>query len=268
MRRRGRRPSSIGRVSATPNDLASRLARATRFQRLIHLSECASTQDVALELEPGDAVVWADCQTSGRGRQGRVWSGEPGLDVEATLRVDAIAIREPALLAAAIPVAIVGALEAVADRRFALKWPNDVLCDGRKLSGVLIDAHGGRVLGCLVGVGVNVNRTRFPDPLREIATSLALATGREFDREAVVFALAESIDRALRDLVADRTAELESCFRDRLGLLGRKVIVETANGHRAVGRLDAVDFRAATLEDGRSFPIATLRRLERRRGEV
>jgi BirA family biotin operon repressor/biotin-[acetyl-CoA-carboxylase] ligase len=263
---RGSSTDSIRRVP-TPTapqsdaEFTARLRSETRFAQLVHLDSCASTQDVARELPRGAAIVWADCQTAGRGRQGRTWSGAPGQDVEMTLRVDGVRMQDPSVLAAALPTAVLLGLEAVAERRLDLKWPNDVLCDGRKLCGVLLDAHGGPELTCLLGVGVNVNRTRFPAELREIATSLALVTGHERPREAVVLAVARAVETALTDVARGETSRLEAAFRDRLGLVGKRVMLETPRGERVEGRLERLDFRRVILDGDRGFPIATLRLL-------
>jgi BirA family biotin operon repressor/biotin-[acetyl-CoA-carboxylase] ligase len=244
-------------VIRTDEELASALATSTRFGRLVHLSECASTQDLAAA-DPGadDAVFWADHQTRGRGRQGRSWDDEPGADLTATFRT-VVALPDPVALPAVVPVAVLQALEPAAGRELRIKWPNDVLLDGRKLAGVLIDAGGGGPGRFLIGIGVNVSRTRFPRELEPVATSLALTTGREHDRAALLLDLARRLDAALTALQRGAMRELEALFLARLGLAGRRVVVDA--GGPQTGVLTGLDTKALVLDATRRFALGLVR---------
>lgn len=233
-------------------ELDTRLAGTTRFGRLVHLPECRSTQDLALAAEAGDAVFWADHQTHGRGRQLREWHDEPGADLAVSLRV-AFMLPNPLALSAAAPLCVLRSVEPVLGRKAGLKWPNDVMVDGRKLAGVLIDAGGGGPDGYAIGIGINCNRVRFPRDLEPRATSLALLCGREIDRRALLLELAQQLERALQALERGDEAELAASFADRLGLLGRRVEVVAARPHR--GTLARLDCRELTLADGTKVPL-------------
>ena len=241
--------------------IATLLRETTRFSRLHHVMSCTSTQDLAASppLE-GDAVFWADHQTRGRGRQQHEWHDEPGADLAVTFRVT-VALPRPLALPAALPVAVLQAIEPLAGRPLRLKWPNDLFLEGKKLCGVLIDAGAAGRDSYLIGVGVNCNRTRFPRDLEAIATSLAIATGHLVDRGDLLVAIAQRLEALLRDLVADRLAELEGVFRDRLGLLGQRVEIDAGAPH--TGTLRALDFAGVTLDDGRVFPLALVRGMRR-----
>ncbi len=241
--------------------LEADLAAHTRFQRLVHVVRCASTQDLAASELAGDLVVWADEQRAGRGRQGRVWSGAAGLDVEVTFRVDGARLPVPSRVASALPAALVAGLEEVAGRRLTLKWPNDVLVDGRKLAGVLLDFTAPVRGTYLVGVGVNVNRTGFPPELREVAGSLALATGRRFDRHTVVAALGRAVDRGFRALLDGELDELAEVFRTRTGWIGRRLRLEVSNAPARVGPCTDVDLDRVVLGDGVHVALANVARL-------
>lgn len=235
--------------------LAAELGRQTRFQQLVHLPECTSTQDLAGTDPTGsDAVFWADHQTRGRGRQQHVWDDEPAADLAVTFRVRAD-LPQPLALAASVPVVVVQTLEPLLERDLRIKWPNDVFCDDRKLAGVLIDASGGRPGTWQIGIGININRRVFPAELQTTATSLALVTGRTFDRGRVLLDLALALDRALAAMLAGRTAELEQLFRRRLGLVGRPVVVTA--GREFEGRLSDLDFERLVL-DGRPFALGAV----------
>jgi BirA family biotin operon repressor/biotin-[acetyl-CoA-carboxylase] ligase len=236
------------------------LRERTRFRRLVHVPSCDSTQDLAAAGSDGDAVFWADHQTQGRGRQQREWHDEPGADLAVTFRAT-VALPTPLALPAALPVAVLEACEPVAGRTLGIKWPNDLILDGRKLSGVLIDAGVGKPDTYLIGVGVNCNRVRFPPDLEPTACSLAIVTGREVDRGRLLLAIAARIDAMLDDLAARRHERLEELFRDRLGLVGQRVVCDA--GSEQEGVLTALDFHSLALDGGKAVPLAIVRAIRR-----
>lgn len=241
----------------TDQEIETALAARTRFGRLVHLAACSSTQDVAAAApRDGDAVFWADHQTQGRGRQQREWHDEPGVDLAVTFRAT-VALPQPLALAAALPVAVLQAVEPVLGRALRVKWPNDLFLDGRKLCGVLIDTGQAGPHTWLIGIGVNCNRVRFPRELEAIATSVALATGREVDRAELLLAIAQRLDSLLHDLVARRLEAWLAQFRDRLGLLGRRVVVDADAAHEGV--LEDVDFESIRLDGARTSSLAVVR---------
>ncbi|MCC6783265.1 MAG: biotin--[acetyl-CoA-carboxylase] ligase [Planctomycetes bacterium] len=251
--------------------LQRRLAAETRFTRLLHVSSCGSTQDLAATEPSGDLVVWADLQEAGRGRKGRAWFGAPGKDVEVTFRAAGLPVDRPLRLAPLLATAVVVALESFAGDALALDWPNDVVWRGRKLSGILLDAQsasgangdGARGVGLLVGIGVNVNRTSFPPELLERATSLALISGRMHERDEVVLRLAQSIDGALAAFARGELAEHEACFRARLGLIGCRVRVGLVQGGTRDGVLSSLDLDELRLDDSEPLPLALVESLAR-----
>lgn len=242
----------------------SLMREVSRFGRLVHVASCSSTQDLALASDldaasgPDDAVYLADHQTAGRGRQQREWHDEPGVDLLATFRFRQ-RLPSPSALPAALPAAIVRALEPFAGRELRIKWPNDVYLDGRKLCGMLIDSGVAGTDTYLVGVGINCNRVRFPPDLEVSATSLALATGHEIDRVALLVTLAQRIDEVLRRIVERDLDDLLALFRDRLGLIGRAVEVTTDTTRR--GRLTAIDFTRLVLDGDHEVPLGFVRRI-------
>lgn len=182
------------------NDLAAgapavALALPAGF-RLVALDSVGSTMDEARRLAeagaPDGTVVWAREQTQGRGRQGRGWTSPRGnLFLTLLLRP-----RGSALAAAQLGFAAGLALaEAVAPllppNRVALKWPNDLLVDGAKAAGMLLEsratvAHGGGVEWLLLGMGVNLAAAPAPGETPYRATSLAAACGRAVPPEELI----------------------------------------------------------------------------------
>ena len=138
------------------------------------LAECSSTQDHARALGLG-AVVVAQRQTGGRGQRGNVWAdtGDDGLAFSMVLP----ATDQPQR-SAALAQAIVDALESLVPGRLSVKHPNDVLLDGKKIAGVLIEQADGLAV---IGIGINIAQETWPDDLVDSAISLRQA-GVEVDR--------------------------------------------------------------------------------------
>ncbi len=156
---------------------------------IIEFSELASTNTLAAEkLASGEAkhgdVIQAHHQSSGRGRAaGRIWNDEPGASL--LMSVVLTNIPEPApLLQYRVALAVVAALrtlhraESVSENKFRLKWPNDILWNGKKICGILLEAQWNASImrSAIAGIGINVRQSSFPESLEGIATSL-LASG-------------------------------------------------------------------------------------------
>lgn len=238
--------------------LLDALRANTRFARLVHHHECPSTQDLAAQDPlPGNSVHWADHQTRGRGRSDHVWQDEPGLDLAVTFRIEGFVPATPLALPVAVPLAVAQVVEPHVHDQVRIKWPNDILVGGRKVCGVLIDSLGGPAGTWLLGIGLNVNRVRFPPELEQLATSLALAGGRELDRHELLLAMARSLDRVLEVATGTGVETLLPGYRRMLGLQGREVAVVTHAGP-ARGVLDQLDFESLTFADGRRFSLGAV----------
>jgi BirA family biotin operon repressor/biotin-[acetyl-CoA-carboxylase] ligase len=186
-----------------------------------------STQDEARRAAAQGAstrsVLVADYQSAGRGRQGRVWHAPPGaaLLVSILLREtgDVPRLWRTTALAA---VALVEAIEAAAPSlQPAIKWPNDLMLDGRKVAGILAESWSERnQLAIAIGIGVNVN-TRAEDlqAVSSVATSLRVASGADVDRGALLLALVEGIDR----WQARPESELQATWQARLWGRGQRL---------------------------------------------
>lgn len=242
--------------------IETELRQTTRFRRLVTAVSCNSTQAMAEADRAGDcAVFWADHQTAGRGRKGRVWDDSPAEDLAVTFRITGLELPNPTHLAAAIPVAAIESIAAIVPD-VSIKWPNDLKLHGRKLCGVLIDSHGQPPHLHLVGVGMNINRSSFPRELVEQSTSLALATGREFDRAERVLRLAQAIDRVIKQIVRAEQDQLAEAFARHLGLCGQRV--EAVLADRTLrGTLTALDLDYLVLDGDRAarVPLAHLHQL-------
>ena len=188
-----------------------------------------STQDVVREAAgrgvPEGFVVMADEQTGGRGRLGRSWISPPGVNLYVSVLLRPEPRQLPALAMLA-PLAVCCAVEDTVSLRAGIKWPNDVVVNGRKLAGVLIETEfrGDAVSFTIAGMGVNVNlETSRIDEIRGTATSLREELGRPVGREAVLIALLGHLDRLYGDLKSGRSPHAE--WKARLLTLGQQVRV-------------------------------------------
>lgn len=171
----------------------------------------ASTNDEALRRAEEGAksglIVFAETQTAGRGRQGRSWHDVPGasLAFSVVLR-PTIPLPQYPLLAIAMACAVAEACEKMTGAAFLVKWPNDVLFEGRKVCGVLAESRvpsaarvpGGAGLALVIGTGVNVNHQErdFPAELRSRAASLRTAAGgRTFEVTEVLDVILSRFER-------------------------------------------------------------------------
>jgi BirA family biotin operon repressor/biotin-[acetyl-CoA-carboxylase] ligase len=184
------------------------LVRGTIFdEHLHHFYKIGSTNTAAMaaaaEGAPEGSVFLAEEQLAGRGRGANSWQSprSTGIYCSAVVR-PRLPPSEVLVLSLAAGLAVVAAIQHVDSRiRADLKWPNDVLIDGKKCCGILteMNAEATRVRYIVVGAGINVNQVSFPKGLQ--ATSLRLATGSEWSRVEVVAALLKSLDREYRQLL-------------------------------------------------------------------
>jgi BirA family biotin operon repressor/biotin-[acetyl-CoA-carboxylase] ligase len=212
----------------------------------IHYRVTDSTNERARELADQGALhgtlVTADEQESGRGRQGRVWSAPPGTAVLMSLILRDLDERH-ALLPLVAAVAVCEACEGAGPVTPAVKWPNDVWIDGKKVSGILIEGRP-QAGWAVLGVGVNVTTDAFPDDLAEIATSLRLA-GVETTPAQVLDALLASLNEWLD---APHDAVL-AAWRERDALKGERV--RWSGGEGVAAGIDDSGALLVETDDGR-----------------
>ncbi len=172
----------------------------------------------------GTTVV-AEEQTAGQGRHGRGWHSErkAGLYVSVVLRFPLPQDVLP-VLTLALGLAVQDAIARAAGIACDLRWPNDVLVNGKKCAGILVQLIDG---AAVAGIGVNVNQTLFPPELAGIATSLQLASGRPHSREDLLVQLLETVDCFGRILVEDGKDEILRLYsRSSSFVQQRRVLVE------------------------------------------
>ncbi len=182
-----------------------RLTTRSVGRRFLYLTSTSSTMDVARsEAEagaPDGTVVLAEEQTKGRGRFDRVWVSPAGKNLYVTLIVRPPLDRLHSLSIVA-PLAVAVTVEDCTGLTPRIKWPNDVLVNGRKLSGILVESEiaGESVKYALIGVGINVNLDLEQAPeIAQIATSVKRELGRETSREEMLAAFLNHFEQLYED---------------------------------------------------------------------
>ncbi|MBP1999574.1 BirA family biotin operon repressor/biotin-[acetyl-CoA-carboxylase] ligase [Paenibacillus shirakamiensis] len=175
-----------------------------RFGRNLKLLETTTStqEEVRRNAEIGAAegmLVIAEEQTLGRGRQGRSWFSPPGKGVwmSLLLRPDQSLACAPQLTLLTA-VAVCRAIRTLTQIDAGIKWPNDLLVNGRKISGILLEsvAEDERIRYCIAGIGIDVNMDLedYPEELRTKVTSLKLEQGAEVDRAALISAILQELE--------------------------------------------------------------------------
>lgn len=207
---------------------------ATRFvgQRVVYYPSLTSTMEVAKrEAQQGAAegtVVLADIQTAGRGRMERVWLS-PGGNIALSLILYPPLSYLPYLIMLA-SLAVVHSIETATGLKSQIKWPNDILINGKKVCGILIenDVQGNSVSYSIIGIGININLKPVDYPeIGSIATSLSHELGKDVSRLKVLRGLLMELEGLYLKL-----SDAESIFRewrDNLETLGKEIDVKSGD---------------------------------------
>ncbi len=187
----------------------------------VHHRETDSTNAQARALAaagaPHGTLVTASAQTAGRGRQGRTWTAAPGDALLMSVLVRGVGAGT-ALLPLTAAVAVCEACEGLAPADAAIKWPNDVWIERRKVAGILLEGRP-QEGWAVIGIGLNVATLEFPDDLRDTATSLALAGGNGVRVDDALAALIPALDR----WIAAPAGDVLAAWRGRDALRGSPV---------------------------------------------
>ena len=228
------------------------LVRGTIFDtHLHHFYKIGSTNTAAMaaaaEGAPDGSVFLAEEQTAGRGRGTNSWISPRSTGIYCSIVVrPALPPSEVLVLSLAAGLAVRAAIQQVDSRVSAdLKWPNDLLIDGKKVCGILteMNAEATRVRYIVVGIGINVNQASFPKELQAI--SLRLVTGSEWSRVELITALLKSLDREYRQLLEDphaRESILRRFAESSSWVQGKEIRMEE-NGSGIEGTTEGLDSR-------------------------
>ncbi len=215
-------------MTLSENILRQRLARPFQYRQRVD-----STNNLAKSWlqqgAPDGAVVVADEQLRGRGRKGRFWHTPPkvALAVSVILKPAATYVERINMIGA---LSVFDLAELVGCEVVGIKWPNDVQVHGKKLSGILVESvwERHRLIGVVLGIGVNVRNDFSGTALHDTAISLEHAIGEQLDRAELVHELLDRIDHWYRKIATDEVFET---WKGRLNMLGNRVTVAGSIGY-------------------------------------
>ncbi len=199
------------------NDLDSALTGTRFHHRLNHLQITTSTNLLALEAANSGTRtgVWiADEQTAGRGRGGHTWHSTAGDGLYVTALVTpALPLSYATSLPIATGLAMQAAVRETTGLALDIRWPNDLMFGDLKCGGILVESASeppAALKYAVIGVGLNLNHAAFPHDLARLATSLHLESGRHFEREPILAAFLNHLDREITLLEASLTAPAQT----------------------------------------------------------
>ena len=249
------------RLLSTPDvlhadDLLARVGKTKVVGRDIRVFEqTTSTNDVIEKLAHDGVkegvVVFAESQTKGRGRLGRAWTSplRKGLWFSVLLRPD-LRPQETTQLTVAAATALWRAIHNETGLRPEIKWPNDLLLRGRKVTGILTEltAELDRVKHVILGIGmdVNLNAGDFPSELRKLATSLKIESGKPVSRSDLAVEILRELDRAYARVCAGDFAAVADEWEEHCTTLGRNVTIQIGD-RRIRGRAESLSEDGALL---------------------
>jgi BirA family biotin operon repressor/biotin-[acetyl-CoA-carboxylase] ligase len=220
----------------SPTLLKRQLRHSLFGKHIHHYFKAGSTNAIAFDLgrggEPEGAVVLAEEQSAGRGRAGRSWHSEKtsGIYVTVLLR-PAISPMNAPLITMLSGLAVRDSVMEETGLAPDLRWPNDLLMAGKKFCGILTEMHAetDRVRFVIVGIGIDVNHSRMPEPLADIATSLRLVTGRTHSRLQLLVRLLRNLETYYNRFLTDGPQGIVAGFTEASSFArGKRVRISTA----------------------------------------
>lgn len=214
------------------------LLSTQRFGQTIHyMEECPTTQTIAHELARNGAldgtVVIAETQTAGKGRMSRPWESTKGKGIWMTviIKPDVLPHQAPQFTLVAA-VAIVNAMKSLySNFTPVIKWPNDILVNGRKCTGILTEmiAEMDRVQALLIGIGINVNQQQedFPESLHSIATSLSIEENALLNRAQLVGTILNYLEKYSDLYIAEGFGPIKKLWEEASGTIGKQIKATT-----------------------------------------
>ena len=201
--------------------------------------------------EPEGAVVVAESQQSGRGRKGREWISPPGSGIYTSLILrPQISPSDAPCITLMTAVAVAESLMTVCKAPFRIKWPNDILVNGKKIAGILteISTEMDSVDYIVVGIGVNVNTriSNFPIKLRNRATSLYAETGKEFPIVTVLQQLLQKFETWYLLFQKDGFEKIRARWKSLSDVIGKEVVIQKV-GENVQGRIIDIDHDGVLL---------------------
>lgn len=237
-------------ISLSETNILAGIATEQLGHHLFFHDSLPSTQKEAHHLaedcaEDGTLVV-ADEQTNGRGRLGRGWHSPSGTGIwmSLILRPD-MPLRHTPQLTLLTSVAVVRAIRKETGIECGIKWPNDILYDGKKLVGILteLQAEAAHVKAIIIGMGLNVNTVPndFPEELRSVATSIKSITGQDQDRAVLIQTILKEFETLYRTYLDEGFPMIKLLWESYAISLGRMIYARTVTGDVIKGFAKGID---------------------------
>lgn len=230
-----------------------------RLGHYIHYEETVdSTQKIALKLSlegaPEGTVVIAEEQVSGRGRMDRQWYSPKysGIWMSIILRPNLQPQKAPQLTLIAA-VAVVQAIEELTSLHPQIKWPNDILLNGKKITGILteLQAESDRINSVIIGIGMNINQDKksYPEELRSIATSLFIETGEKINRAEMVRTVLWNLENLYNLYMSEGFYPIKVFWESYAVSIGKMITARMLNGNIHGKALGITDEGVLMLQD-------------------
>ncbi|WNB93751.1 biotin--[acetyl-CoA-carboxylase] ligase [Bacillus sp. NEB1478] len=223
----------------TPEEVSLYTGDGTFGKKVTYKPSVRSTQEIAHQLAREGAeegtIVLADEQTGGRGRLGRAWQSPSGTGIWMSLIMrPKIPLQKAPQLTLLIAVAVSKAIEKVTGIEAAIKWPNDLLINGKKISGILteLQAEADSIHSVIVGIGMNVNQEKkhFSEEIIDIATSLAIEGNQSFKRAELIGAVLNEIEKLYNNYLQDGFKVIKLLWEARAFSLGKRITARSISG--------------------------------------
>lgn len=242
----------------TANEIRLGLKTTILGQQIHYKETVDSTQKIAhrlgLENVPEGTVVIADEQVGGRGRLDRVWHSpkNTGVWMSIILRPN-IPVPKTPQLTLLTAVAVVQAIEDCTGLEAHIKWPNDILLNGKKVTGILteLQAEADRVHSVIIGIGMNVNQTKmdFPEELQSIATSLSIEKEEFLNRAEVIRAVFNRLENLYKLYLEKGFQPIKLLWESYAVSIGKIVTARTFSGSVTGRALGITDDGVLNIED-------------------
>ncbi len=198
----------------------------------VYAEELSSTNTFLMDKQNGynesGTVVLAEKQTSGKGRKDRVWYSAPdsNLTFSILLTKDKFLTSNSSLINFAASLSVAFSIENLYQLKTELKWPNDVLLDGKKTSGILIEAtsQGNKIERFVIGIGINVNQPSFQGTFNYPPTSIRNELGRNVEREKLLAEILNNFELLLEKIKKNKS-EVINDWKSKCKMIGERISI-------------------------------------------
>ena len=232
---------------------------------ILYFDSIDSTNTKAQELAekgyPSGTLVVADKQIAGKGRRGRNWESPSGCGIFMTLMLKPdINPNNASMLTLVSALAVAKALADITGKDAKIKWPNDIIINGKKLVGILTEMSSelDNIHYVVIGIGINVNTDDFPENIASVAASMHVITGAYYKRAEIIADTWKAFEKYYDLFVqTENLALMVDAYNQRLVNMDRRVMIEE-RGHRYEGTARGIDAEGALLverDDGTTTSV-------------